>query len=297
MQTNVDIGPIGLWSGVFDAHPASRVRELAGEIEAMGWPVVWIPEAMGRDAMVLASIILGATTRLKVATGIAQIHARHPMTTANAQRALAEAYDNRFLLGIGVSHAPMITSMRKLPWEKPYTLMRQYLADMAEAGFASVAPAQKPPTVLAALGPKMLELSATAADGAHPYLQTPEHTEQARAILGATPLLAPEQMVTLTSDAAAAREIGRKNLGTYLRLPNYTNNLKRLGFTDEDLAGPSDRLVDAIVAWGDEDAIVTRVKAQRDAGADHVCVQHLALDRAGDPLPAWRRLASALLSA
>ncbi|MGE0881483.1 MAG: TIGR03620 family F420-dependent LLM class oxidoreductase [Acidimicrobiia bacterium] len=298
MQTSTEIGRVGLWFGGWDTFSASRVRELAAEIEAMGWPIVWIPEAVGRDAMVLSSIILSATTRLKVATGIAQIHARHPMAMKAAQNALNEGYDNRFLLGLGVSHAPMIESMRKVKWEKPYALMKQYLADMQDAMYMGPQPSQQPPTVLAALGPKMLELAATAADGAHPYLQTPEHTAECRRIMGDKPLLAPEQMVILTTDADEARTIARKNLATYMALPNYTNNLARLGYDETETksaGGPSDRVVDAVVAWGNEDAVVARVKAQHDAGADHVCVQHLGANRGDDPLPALRRLAAALL--
>ncbi len=295
MQTSVDIGRIGIWQGVLDQQPSGRVRELAAEIEEMGWPSLWLPESTGRDALVSSSVLLAATTNLKVATGIAQIHARHPVTMINAQRTLAEAYDNRFLLGLGVSHQPMIESVRKTAYVKPYSMMKQYLADMAEAPFTALGPATDPPVVIAALGPKMLELARTATQGAHPYFVPPEHTVIAREALGAEPLLAVEQMVILDTNPETARELARADMSRYLRLPNYTNNLLRLGFTEDDIAGATDRLVDAIVVWGDEDAIAARVQAHLDAGADHVCVQHLVADRTVPPVAQWRRLAEALL--
>ena len=295
MQTTVDIGRVGIWQGVLDQQPSSRVRELAAEIEAMGWPALWLPESTGREAMVSSSVLLGATTRLKVATGIAQIHGRDPVTTASATRTLAEAYDNRFLLGLGVSHQPMIEGVRKQSYVKPYSMMKQYLAAMADAPFTAHGPPQLPPVVIAALGPKMLELSATAAQGAHPYFVPPEHTVTARQILGPTPLLAVEQMVILDTDAGRARELARSNMARYLQMPNYTNNLRRLGYDEHDIISMSDRLVDAIVAWGDEAAVAARVKAHHDAGADHVCVQHLVAERTTVPLEQWRRLAEVLL--
>jgi probable F420-dependent oxidoreductase len=295
MQTSVDIGRVGLWQSVLDQQPTSAVTEIVGEIEAMGWPCVWLPEAMGRDAFVSAAVLLGASKNLKVATGIAQIHARHPMTTANAQRTIAEAYGNRFLLGLGVSHEPFIAGVRKTSYAKPFSQMRDYLEAMAEAPFMAVGPAEAPPTILAALGPRMLELAATKANGSHPYFSPPEHTAAARAILGPGPLLAPEQMVLLETDPTKAREIARKAMSVYLGLPNYTNNLLRHGFTEADIAGPSNRLIDTIVAWGDEDVIVKRVAEHQAAGADHVCVQHLTTSRTEVPMAQWRRLASALL--
>jgi probable F420-dependent oxidoreductase len=294
MQTSVDIGRVGIWQGVLDLQPTSRVRELAAEIEAMGWPALWLPEATGRDALVSSSILLEATTTLKVATGIAQIHARDPIAMANGQRTLAEAYDNRFLLGLGVSHAPLIEGARKQAYVKPYSFMKGYLAAMAEAPFTAYGPAEPPPTIIAALGPKMLELAATV-QGAHPYFVPPEHTALAREALGPEPLLAVEQMVILDTNPETARALAKGDMARYLALPNYANNLRRLGYTEEDLAGPSDRLVDAIVAWGDGDAIKARVQAHLDAGADHVCVQHLVADRKVPPVDQWRRLAEILL--
>lgn len=288
----IDIGRVGLWTGLLDAHPTSRVRELAVELEEMGWPCLWRPETSGRDALVSAAQILDATTTLTVATGIAQIHARHPLTTRNAQRTLHEASGGRFLLGLGVSHAPFIEAVRKVAYTKPYSEMVDYLAAMAEAPFTAVAAPDEPPTVIAALGPKMLRLAATAADGAHPYFTPVEHTAFARETLGEGPLLAPEQMVVVETDRERATETAVTHMRRYLQLPNYTNNLKRHGFTDDDVAGPTERLIDAIVVRGTVDDVVARVGEHHAAGADHVCVQVLTPDLEL-PVETWRELAAA----
>ena len=290
----MDIGRIGLWQGVLDQRPSGEVREVVAELEEMGWPTVWIPEAVGRDPFVSASVMLGATRTLKIATGIVQIHARHPMTTAAAQKTVAEAFDNRFLLGIGVSHGPFIEGIRKLDYSKPYSYMVEYLDAMEGAMYMAAGPTEDPPLVLAALGPKMLALAAERTAGAHPYFVPPEHTALAREIMGPDALLAPEQKVCLETDADAARALARENMAMYLGLPNYVNNLYRLGFTEEDVSEQSDRLVDAIVAWGDLDAIRARIQAHHDAGADHVAVQVLS-PRGELPLAQWRTLADALL--
>lgn len=289
----IDIGRVGLWTSLLDQHPTSRVREVVAELEALGWPCLWRPEASGRDALVSAAHMLDATTTLRVATGIAQIQARHPMTAKAAQQTLHEASDGRFLLGLGVSHAPMITTARKLPYETPYSDMAAYLAAMKEAPFSAYAAGDEPTTVLAALGPKMLRLAAEQADGAHPYFSPVEHTATARAILGPGKLLAPEQMVVIDEDLTRARELAVEHMTRYLRLPNYANNLLRHGFDEEDLAGPSPRLVDAIVVCGDVDAVVRRVGEHHAAGADHVCVQVLTARDAPLPIREWTELAAA----
>ena len=295
-KTTVDIGRVGIWTGALDGHPTSVAQAAAQELDALGYGALWIPEAVGRDPMVSAANLLSATKRLPVATGIANIYARDPMTMAAGQRTLAEAYPNRFLLGMGVSHSHLVENLRKHSYDKPLSYMRGYLDAMEKAMFMAVGPAEDPGCVLAALGPKMLELSAEKTSGAHPYFVPVEHTAIARQAIGPDALLAPEQMVVLESDPSAAREIARKGMSVYLRAPNYLNNLKRHGFTDEDFAdGGSDRLVDAIVAWGGIDAAVLRVKAHHDAGADHVCVQVLQSDPREIPLKAWRELAPALL--
>jgi probable F420-dependent oxidoreductase len=254
-------------------------------------------EATGRDPFVMAGVLLSATSTLTVALGIANVYARDAMTTAAAQKTLAEAYPDRFLLGLGVSSPVLVEKVRGHDYGKPLSYMRTYLETMDRAPFNAVGPTTPPERVLAALGPRMLELSATHANGAHPYLTTPEHTRTSREILGPDVLLAPEQMVVLESDPSAARAIGRASISFYLRAPGYLANLRRLGFSDEDWAdpkNPSDRLVDGIVAWGSVDAVVARVGEHHDAGADHVAVQVLRGDRE-IPLAEWRELAPALL--
>ena len=291
----VDIGRVGIWYGTVDTLPTPQAREAAQLVEELGYGALWVAEAVGRDPFVSASILLNATERLPVATGIANIYARDPMTMAAGQKTLAEAFPDRFLLGLGVSHGHLVAGVRKHDYSKPYSYMVQYLERMDKALFMAVGPEHDPGRLLAALGPKMLELSATRANGSHPYFTTPEHTAIAREAMGPDALLAPEQMVVLETDPVEARRIGRAGMKIYLGLPNYWNNLLRLGFTEEDRAdGGSDRLVDAIVAWGTEDDIVRRVAQHHDAGADHVAVQVLT-DNLAFPGEQWRRLAPGLL--
>ncbi len=290
----IDIGRVGIWQGVLDGHPASAVREAVAAIEESGWPTLWIPETVSRDPFVSAAVMLEASTNLKVATGIASIWARDAMTTANASLTLNEAYDGRFLLGLGVSHHTLTEWVRKHDYSKPLSTMRTYLERMDKSLFRGVQPAEPPSRVLAALGPKMLELSAELADGAHPYFVPVEHTAIAREAVGPDKMVAVEQMVVLETDADKARTIAKEHMAVYLDLPNYANNLKRLGFTEADIADRSDKLVDAIVAWGTMDDLVARVAAHHDAGADHVCVQVLRDDRS-IPTREWGLLAEALL--
>ncbi|HUQ40277.1 MAG TPA: TIGR03620 family F420-dependent LLM class oxidoreductase, partial [Acidimicrobiales bacterium] len=279
--TALDIGRIGIWTGVLDAVPSAEAKRLAGELEALGFPTLWIPETIGRDPFVTAALLLGATSSLRIATGIANIYARDAVTMANTQRSLEEAFPGRFLLGLGVSHQHLVNRVRNHDYSRPYSKMVEYLDQMESALFLAVGPTERPPTVLAALGPKMLELSRTKANGAHPYFVPVEHTAQARQILGPDAMLAPEQMVVLSTDRDQANEIARKGMAVYLRAPNYTNNLRRLGFTDEDFTdGGSQRLVDAIVAMGDVDVVRDRVDAHFAAGASHVCVQVLGANPA-----------------
>ncbi|MBI3786538.1 MAG: LLM class F420-dependent oxidoreductase [Deltaproteobacteria bacterium] len=290
----MNIGRVGIWTFNLDLQPGAKAREAAAEIEEMGWGALWIPEALGREAFTNSALLLSGTKRIVVATGIANIWARDPMAMAAAQKTLAEAYDNRFLLGIGVSHAPLV-GMRGHAYDKPLSAMRQYLDAMDSAPFMAFGPPQPPPRILAALAPKMLELAKQRSLGSHPYFVPPEHSAVARRILGKGPLLAPEQTVVLETEPTKAREIARTFMQTYLGLPNYVNNLKRLGFTDDDVAnGGNDKLVDAIVAWGKVEDVVRRVKAHHDAGADHVCLQVLTENPRDLPMQQWRELAQAL---
>ena len=291
----IDIGPVGIWQGVLDRQPSGVVREAVAELDAAGWPTLWIPETVGRDPFVAAAVMLDATENLKIATGIASIWARDALTTNSATLTLNEAYDGRFLLGLGVSHHTLTEWVRKHTYAKPLTRMREYLERMDASRFTAVEPAEKPSRVIAALGPKMLELSAELADGAHPYFVPVEHTPIAREAIGPGKLLAVEQMVVLETDPSRARDIAKQHMTIYLGLPNYANNLIRLGYTEEEITQPADRLVDAIVAWGTVDDVIARVAAHRDAGADHVCVQVLTDDPNAVPRAEWQQLADALL--
>jgi probable F420-dependent oxidoreductase len=241
-------------------------------------------------------VLLGATRRLVVATGIASVFARTAMATAHAQRLLADASGGRFLLGLGVSHAPMVEGLLGQTWDKPVARMRTYLDGIDDAFTVSPAPADDPPRVLAALGPAMLRLAAERAWGALSYFVPVEHTTFAREQLGPGPQLMVEQAAVLSDDPDEARRAARKHMEMYLTLPNYVNNLRRLGWDEGDLAdGGSDALVDALVAWGGVDAVAERVAAHHEAGADHVCVQVLDGDVTALPLEQWRDLAPALL--
>ena len=272
--------------------PWAEGRELAQEVEALGYGALWFPEAVGRDALVASTLLLDATEHIVAATGIVPLYARDPLALNAGWRTIAATFPGRFLLGVGVSHKPMVEGLRSTGYRPPLAAMHDYLMAMDAALYMGPSSPEPPRRVLAALGPKMLELARDHADGAHPYNVTPEHTASARAILGPGKILAVEQKAALTTDVAARRELARRTLRVYMDLPNYTNNWKRLGFTGDDLAaGGSDRLLDAMVAGGDEDAVAARVRAHLDAGADHVCVQVLGADLPGS----WRRLAPALL--
>jgi probable F420-dependent oxidoreductase len=288
------LGPIGVWSFQLERMTAADERRLAQEVESLGFKALWIPESLGsKEIFSHASILLAATKDLIVASGIANIWARDAVAMANGARTLAEAYGDRFLCGMGVSHKPVIDARLGGGYEKPLAHMRAYLDAMDRAPF--VGPNRKDPPaprVLAALGPQMLRLSAERSLGAHPYFVPVEHTAIARKALGPDPLLAVEQACTLETDATRGREIARRHMQRYLLLDNYANNLRRLGWTDSDIGnGGSDTLVDAIVAWGDASAVKARADAHRKNGADHVCLQVLGDDLAGQ----LRVIAKALL--
>jgi probable F420-dependent oxidoreductase len=292
----MDVGSVGIWTAQLDLQPAARAREVAAELDELGYGALWVPEAVGREAISHAAVLLAATERIVVATGVANIYNRSPAAAAQAQRLLADDSGGRFLLGLGVSHGPMVEGMLGQSWDKPYSHMRDYLDRMDSAFSVSPAPPEAPPRVLAALGPRMLELAAAQAWGAHTYFVPVEHTPIARERLGDGPMLMVEQGVVLSDEAEVARAAARKHMAMYLTLPNYVNNLRRLGWGDDDFAdGGSDGLVDALVAWGDTEVVAGRVAAHREAGADHVCVQVLDSDVTALPLDAWRELAPALL--
>jgi probable F420-dependent oxidoreductase len=288
------LGPIGVWSFELERMTAADEGRLAQEVESLGFRALWIPESLGsKELFAHASLLLAATRTLIVASGIANIWARDPVAMANGARTLQEAYADRFLCGVGVSHKPTIDARLGGGYEKPLSRMRAYLEAMDKAPY--VGPNRKDPPaprVLAALGPQMLRLAAERSLGAHPYFVPVEHTTIARKEIGPDALLAVEQACTLETDAAKGREIARRHMKRYLELDNYANNLRRLGWGDADIGnGGSDKLVDAIVAWGGVNAVKARADAHRTNGADHVCLQVLGDDLAGQ----LRVIAKALL--
>lgn len=271
----MNIGRLGVWAMV-NVMTAADSAAFARRVEKWRYGALWVPEVTARDPFVTSSWLLANTTTLNLATGIASIYSRDSFAAINSQYALAEQSGGRFLLGLGVSHGPFVEGVLGHKFEKPAPQMKRYLETMARMKYMGPQPIEKPKTVVGALGPKMLAIAATLADGAHPYNITPNHTAEARRILGPGKLLCPEQMVLLEKDSSTARAIGREALALSLTLPNYRSNYLRMGFGAQDMDhGGSDRLIDAIVAWGDEKAIRGRIQQHWDAGADHVCIQPL----------------------
>jgi len=282
----MDIGKIGIWF-FLDAMNATQTVEFVRKTEKLGYGAMWIPEAVGRDPFAHIGYLAAHTEKIVFATGIANIYARDPITMSAASKTVAEASGGRFLLGIGVSHRPLVTNLRGHSYDKPYSYMKEYLPKMKGALYRAPQPAQEVPIVLAALHPKMLQLAASEANGTHTYFVPPEHTANARAAVGAKSWICVAQAVILESDAAKARAMARTYMKTYVpRLPNYTNNLKALGWKDEDFQnGCSDALVDAIVAWGSEQKIHDRIEAHLKAGATHVCILPIRVDSESLPDP------------
>lgn len=268
------IGARGVWCAT-DGMPSSAAAELAGRIEALGYSTLWLPEVAGRDPFAHIGFMAAQTSSLGFATGIANIHHRLPGMMKQAANTVAEQSGGRFILGIGVSHKPMVEGLRRLSYDRPLTTMRNYLDAMDASPYMAIAPAEPPKRLLAALGPKMLALSGEKADGAHPYWTTPEHTAEAREILGPDKLLCVEQKVVLSSDPSEARTTAATALSIYADLPNYRNNWLRLGYTNEQIDNRDKAFIDAVVAWGTADQIEERLRAHLDAGANHVCVQAL----------------------
>ncbi|EFC86758.1 LLM class F420-dependent oxidoreductase [Parafrankia sp. EUN1f] len=291
------LGRVGLWSQALDLLPASMARDVVQELEDLGYPSLWISEGLRREIFVNASLLLSATRHMVVATGVANIWARDAAAMVAGQLTLAEAFDGRFLLGMGVSQPAIVEGVRGHVYSSPLKRMSSYLDAMDEVRYQSPAPTNTPPRVLAAVGPRMLELAGRRSAGAHPYFVAPEHTAAARAVLGPDRLLCPEQAVVLETDPDQARAIARRYAQFYLGFPSYRNDLKKHGFVDSDFSsGGTDRVIDAVIAWGDVDAVRSRVQAHLDAGADHVSVQVLSPDTTVAPLDQWRELAPVLRS-
>ncbi|HET7237321.1 MAG TPA: TIGR03620 family F420-dependent LLM class oxidoreductase [Actinomycetota bacterium] len=290
------LGRVGVWSFALESLSAAEEREAAAEVESLGYGAIWVPEAVdSREIFSHAGWLLSSTERVVIASGIANMWARDPAAAANGWRMLSDAYPGRFLLGVGVSHAPSV-ARRGHEYRRPYSAMRDYIDAMDRAASSAPEPELAPRMVLAALGPKMLGLAAERTHGAHPYFVPVEHTAFARARLGPGPVLAVEQTAVLEDDPSVARRIARGFAVHYLQTENYARNLRRMGWTDADVSGQgSDALIDAVVAWGDVDRIALRVRQHLDAGADHVCVQVVAEDELDPCLDQLRDLAPALL--
>lgn len=284
----MELTGVGVWSSQLRYGDPAESADAAAELDGLGFKALWIPDVGGPVFDAVANL-MAATTRTVIATGILNLWMHSPDDVAESYAALTAEHGDRFLLGIGVSHAPLIDAREPGRYRKPLAAMASFLDGLD----AAPRPVPTERRVLAALGPKMLRLSASRACGAHPYLTTPDHTATARATLGEGPLLLPEQTVILTESADDARGIGTDWLRRYLALPNYANNLLRSGFSEDDVAHVSDRLFDAIIAWGDEAAVMRRVAEHRSAGADHVCVQVLLDDPQAFPREQWRRIAAA----
>jgi probable F420-dependent oxidoreductase len=265
-------GRLGVWYST-DKLNGGQLADLVRAVEGNGYSAFWYPESRGYESMSLAAYLLSKSDRLTIGSSIANIYARDSFTAQRATISLNDWYGGRFILGVGVSHIPMVEGVRGHRYDKPIPAMRAYLEGLARDGGGDL------PVVVAALGPKMLALSAEISRGAAPYNVTPEHTARAAAILGPNRILAVEQKVTIETDPIKARELGRKELARYMVLPNYRNNWLRIGFSEGDLAnGGSDRFIDAMCLWGDAETVKKGLRAHFAAGATHVCLQPVHAD-------------------
>ena len=270
-------------------------QAVARDVEALGYGSLFLPEVVGKECLTQSAAFLAATDRLVVGTGIANIHVRIPSAAETGARTLTALYPGRFVLGLGVSHAPLVEYAMGGVYQKPLATMRRYLEQMAAVPEQIEPGVGRPPRLLAALGPKMIELSGELADGAHPYLVTPEQTGVTREILGPDKWVVSEQAVSISGDDGQQLAHAHSHLDVYSGLPNYRNSWLRQGFDESDLVrGGSERLARKVVAMGTADAAAAAVQAHLDAGADHVVVQALGAAPTDDPRPALRELAAAL---
>ncbi len=286
----MDLSGVGIWSHRLRYDDPAAAADAAAELEELGYRALWIPDVGGKSVLDSVGELLSATHDIVIATGILNLWMHEPADVATSYASLTATHGDRFLLGIGVSHAPLVDSIEAGLYRRPLAATASFLDALDSAD----QPVPVEARVLAALGPKMLELAASRSRGAHPYLVTPEHTHRAREVLGPGPLLLPEQTAILSDDAEEARTIGTDWIRRYLAMPNYADNMLRLGFSPDDVTSVSDRLLDAIIVSGDEDAIVGRINEHLSAGADHVCVQVLTADLKQYPREQWRRIAAAL---
>lgn len=287
-ERDMKFGKLGVFT-ITDALNKTELTDLAQRVEGLGYSMLWYPEGAHYETFALGGYLLSKTRSLMVGSGIANIYARDPAASAMGHNTLNEFYDGRFVLGLGVSHAPVVSNMRGHEYKKPLATMRAYLEGMEEAWKATRSAPAQAQVVLAALGPKMSELAAQRTLGAFPYNITPDQARRARAIMGPTAAVICEHKVCLTTDATVARKVARAGLAMYLTLPNYYENWYRLGFDATDTQnGGSDRLMDALVAWGDAATIKAKLKAYFDQGADQVVIQPLRAD--GEKGPDWKAL-------
>jgi probable F420-dependent oxidoreductase len=285
----LELGTFGIWTFDFEFQPAAELRASVQALEEQGWRAVWIPELIGREALTHAGYLLSCTERLHVVNGIAQIWSRQARWTYGASLLLADAYPNRHVLGLGVSGSQTGST--------PLAAMGAYLDELDVLATPNPLPRSPIRRVLAAYGPKMLELARDRAAGAHTYKVNVDHTRQAREILGQDKFLGVEHAVLFESDPDVARAIAREHLHVYLNTPYNVAKFRRLGYSEDDIAhGGCDRLVDDLVFWGDLEAIVTKLRAHVDAGADHVGVQVIGIKPGHSAMPYWRMLGDALLT-
>ena len=264
---------LGVWART-NVLDRDQLAELAETVEHFGYQTLWYPESLSYEALVVAGYLLSNTQDLIVASGIANIYARDAVTAAQGYDSLNRLYGGRFVLGLGVSHIPLVEGARGHSYGKPVTTMRQYLRDMVSAQIDPTIKFDDRAIVLAALGPKMLELASVSAKGALPYCVTPDHTAEARKVMGPEAWLCVEQKICLTEDEGAARAVQREQMAPYMTMNNYRNNWFRLGFTEEEVTGKaSTRFLDAMVVWGNEQVIQDRIDAHFKAGADQVVIQ------------------------
>lgn len=279
----MDIGRVGVWTRM-DGFSTRDAIEFAQRVEELGYGALWIPDAFGRDPFAHAALLFQHTTKLIIATGVVNIHLREAQATACAQRTLHDQSGGRFLLGLGVSHQTAVEPLFGKPYPAPLPSMRTYLEKMENAMWWGPELDGEPPVILAALGPLMLKFAAEKTLGAHPFFAPPDNTRRSREIMGDGPWLCPEQKVLFESDPERARARARQAMAGPLTMPNYRRNLMRCGFTEAELDdGGNDRVVDAVVAWGDEAALAERVREHWAAGATHVCVQPLDIEDAARP--------------
>lgn len=294
MSNHIDLGTYGVWASHLGLMSAATARDAARHMEQLGYRTLWVGEAEGKEALAHAAFLLAATEGATIATGIANIWARDARTMVNGARTLAEGWGGRFVLGIGASHAPLVEA-RGGRYSKPLAEMERYLDAMDDCPWRGPDIAADPPLVLAALGPKMLELAAERSNGVHTFLVTPEHSRRAREAVGESGTVAPEQAFVIADSREEARGSAERHLANYLRLPNYRRNLERLGFDESQMDdGVADELFDALVAWGDAAAVAAHMREHLDAGADHVAVHPLTPSADTSPLPQLEELAGEL---